>query len=72
MSEHAVNDYIRLIGSISLPQSDKERIEKALINHFNTVKKEIPKKYVVAASAVAVVAVGVFLAAREMRQDYRL
>ncbi len=72
MSELAIKDYIRLINSISLPKKDKQRIEEALIRQLNETKKEISKKYVVAASAFAVVAVGVFFAAREMRQDYRL
>lgn len=72
MIDHTVKDYIRLINSISFPQTDKEVMEEYLLKQLTAAKKEISKKYVVVASAVAVIAVGVFLAAREKRQDYKL
>lgn len=71
MIESAVKDYIRVINSISLPQTDREIIEEFLLKQVTASKKEISKKYVAAASAFAVVAVGVFLAARERRQDFK-
>ena len=72
MIDIAVKDYIRLMNSISFPQTDKVIMEKYLLKQITETKKETSKKYVVAASAVAVIAVGVILAAREKRQDYKL
>ncbi len=72
MIDRELNNYVRLMNSITRSQSDKQKIEEELLQHINAVKKEISKKYFVAASAAAVIAAGIFLAMREKRQDYRL
>lgn len=72
MNDRELNNYVRLMSSISLSQSDKQKIEDELLRQINAVKKEISKKYFVAASAAAVIATGIFLAMREKRQDYKL
>lgn len=72
MIDRELNNYVRLMNSITLSQSDKQKIEEELLQHINAAKKEISKKYFVAASAAAVIAAGIFLAMREKRQDYRL
>ena len=72
MSDRELNNYVRLMNSISLPQTEKQKIEDELLRQINAVKKEISKKYFVAASAAAVIAAGIFLATREKRQDYRM
>lgn len=71
MIDHEIRDYIRLIGSLSLNQSEKSRIAEYLI-HKNSEKKEMSSKYVAAASAVAFLAVGTYLIARGMKQDVNI
>ncbi len=68
MIDHDIREYIRLIGSLSLNQSGKDRIADFLIQR-GTDRKEISGKYVAAASAVAFLAVSTFLIARGMKQD---
>ncbi len=68
MIEHEIKEYVRLIGSISLPQSCRKQIEENLIKNI-TIKKEIPKKYVAAASVVAVLALGTVMALRGGKND---
>lgn len=69
MIDHNIGEYIRLIGSLSLNQSEKDRIADYLIQRS---KKEISGKYVAAASAVAFLAVSTFLIARGMKQDINI
>lgn len=64
--EFEINEFARLIGSLSVSQSDREKIEEQLFINLST-KKEFPKKYVVAASAVALVTVGVAVAIKRIR-----
>lgn len=71
MIENEIREYIRLIGSLSLNQSAKERVTACLIEK-NANKKEISGKYVAAASAVAVLAISTFLIARGIRQDINI
>lgn len=71
MNNFGIKEYIRLIGSVSLSQSEKDRIAEELIQKME-LKKEISKKHVAAASAVAVLAIGAFLAAREIKQDVNI
>lgn len=63
MNERYIQDYMRLIGSISLPQSEKDRIATYLVEKSKE-KKELSKRYVAAASAVAVLAISTVLIAR--------
>lgn len=68
MIDYGISEYARLIGSISLSQSDKERIAEQLFRG-KLSKKEISKKYVAAASVFAVLAVGTVMAVRGIKQD---
>lgn len=71
MIDKSVKEYIRLISSISVPQSEKSRIADYLIGKSSD-KKEISGKYVVAASAVAFLAVSTILFARGSKQDINI
>lgn len=71
MIDHDIREYIRLIGSLSLNQSEKERIASFLIQK-SADKKEFSGKYVAAASAVAFLAVSTFLIARGMKEDINI
>lgn len=66
MIDHYVQDYVRLVGSISLPQQEKDRIANYLIRKSKE-KREFSKRHVAAASAVAVVAISSVLIARVAR-----
>lgn len=68
MIDNDIREYTRLIGSLSLNQSDKDRIADYLIQKSEG-RKEISGKYVAAASAVAVLAVSTLLIARGRKQD---
>lgn len=68
MIDFEIKEYMRLIGSIALPQSYKKHIEEELIKNLS-IKKEIPKKYVAAASVVAVLALGTVMAIRGGKND---
>ena len=63
-----INEFVRLIGALSINESSKERIAEFLIRN-ESVKKETSGKYVAVASAVAFVAVGTFLLTRGIKQD---
>lgn len=63
MNERYIQDYMRLVGSISLPQSEKDRIATYLVEKSKE-KKELSKRYVAASSAVAVLAISTVLIAR--------
>lgn len=71
MIDFDIREYVRLMSSISLSQSEKDRITQYLIEERLT-KKEISKKYVAAASVVAALAVGAVLAVRNSRQDINI
>jgi len=71
MIDNDIREYIRLISSLSLNQSGKDRITDYLIQK-NADKKEITGKYVAAASAVAFFAVSTFLIARGFKQDINI
>ena len=71
MIEREIREYIRLIGSISLPEKEKSRIADFLIQK-SADKKEISVKYVAAASAVACIAIGTFLLTRGTKQDINI
>lgn len=66
--EYAVNEYARLIGSLSVSQTDKEKIEENLFRNLSS-KKEFPKKYVVAASAAVLLTTGVAIAVKKMKHN---
>lgn len=67
MSDNNLQDFARLIGSVSLPQAEKDRITDFLIKKANT-KRRFKKRYIAAsASAVAVLAVSTVLLAREVK-----
>lgn len=71
MIDNSIREYIRLIGSISLSQTDKTRIADYLIEK-SLDKKEFSVKYVAAASAVAFLAVSTYLIARGSKQDINI
>ncbi len=71
MIDRYIKDYVRLVGSISLPQDKKDRITDYLIKTC-TVNKETSGKYVAAASAVAVVVISSLLIARGIKQDINI
>lgn len=71
MIDHDIKEYIRLISSLALNQSEKDRIADYLI-HRGADKKEISTKYVAAASAVAFLAVSTILITRGRKQDINI
>ncbi len=71
MIDNSIKEYIRIIGSISLSSRDKEKIAQYLVEK-NVDKKEIPGKYVAAASALAFIAVGTYLITRGSKQDINI
>ncbi len=71
MIDREIREYIRLIGSLSLNQSGKDRITEFLVQN-GEYRKEISAKYVAVASAVAFLAVGTFFLARGMKQDINI
>lgn len=68
MINREINDFVRIIGSLSLNQSSKERITEFLVRN-TAEKKETSGIYVAVASAVACLAVGTILLARGTKQD---
>ncbi|MEE1012356.1 MAG: hypothetical protein U0L11_10045 [Acutalibacteraceae bacterium] len=64
--EYAVNEYARVIGSLSVSQTSKEKIEEELFRNLSA-KKEFPKKYVAAASAAVLLTAGVAVAVKKMK-----
>ncbi len=71
MIDHEINEFVRLIGSISLEQSRKDRITDFLLKS-GSERKEIPRKYVAVASAVAFLAIGTYLFTRGTKQDINI
>lgn len=63
MMEREINEFVRIIGSISLNPASKERITDFLISN-SPERKESSVKYLAAASAVAFLAVGTVLLTR--------
>ncbi len=63
-----LGEFIRLVGSLSLDQSGKQRILNFLSKN-DANRKEMPGKYVAVASAVAFLAVGTFILTRNSKQD---
>ena len=71
MIEKDINEFIRLVGSLSLDRSGKQRIIDFLSrNELN--RKEIPVKYFAMASAVAFLAVGTYFLTRGGKQDINI
>lgn len=70
MIDHEIREFTRLIGSLSMNQSGKDRITEYLINGAD--RKEFSGKYVAVASAVAFLAVGTFFLAKGMKQDINI
>lgn len=66
--EYAVNEYTRLIGSLSVSQTDKAKIEEELFKNLSS-KKDFPKKYVVAASAAVLLTAGVAVAIKRIKHS---
>ena len=66
--EYALNEYSRLIGSLSVSQSDKEKIEEELFRNLST-KKTSQKKYFAAASAAVLLTAGVAVAVKKMKHS---
>lgn len=68
MINREINDFVRIIGSLSLNEKSKERITEFLIRN-TAEKKESSGIYVAVASAVACLAVGTILLTRGTKQD---
>ncbi|MBP3696859.1 MAG: hypothetical protein J6J45_04880 [Clostridia bacterium] len=68
MINREIDKFVRIIGSLSLNQSSKERITEFLIRSTEE-KKEASVIYVAVASAVACLAVGTILLTRGTKQD---
>ena len=66
MIDFEINEYIRLVGSLSLGNAEKERITDYVIKN-SLGRREIQGKHVAVASAVAVLAVGTIFIARGSR-----
>ena len=71
MNEREINEFIRLVGSLSLNQSGKQRLVDYL-NQHESIRKEIPVRYFAVASAVAFLAVGTYLLKRGSKQDINI
>ncbi len=66
MIDQYLKDYVRVVGSVSLPQNEKDRIANYLIRKSKE-KRELSKRHFAAASAVAVLAISTVLIARGTR-----
>lgn len=71
MTDRYIEEYIRLMGSVSLTQSQKDCIADYIIRRSEE-RKDLSGKHFAAASAVAVLAIGTFLIARGIRQDINI
>ncbi len=71
MIDRDINEFIRLVGSLSLDKSGKQRIIDFL-NQNEISRKDIPAKYFAVASAVAFLAVGTFFLTRGTKQDFNI
>lgn len=71
MIDHEIREFTRIIGSLSLNQSGKDRVTDFLIRN-SAERKEFSGKYVAVASAVAFLAVGTFFLAKGMKQDINI
>lgn len=58
MIDTYIKEFVRMVNSVSLTQTDKNRIAESLIQRTAS-RKDFSKKHVAAASAAVVVAVGV-------------
>ncbi|MBR3818721.1 MAG: hypothetical protein IKJ41_06180 [Clostridia bacterium] len=68
MIEREISEFIRVVGSLSLSKSKKEQIIDCLLQSSEN-RKESSGKYVAVASAVAFLAVGTYLFAKNIKQD---
>ncbi len=68
MIERELSEFIKVMGSLSLSETKKMQIIDCLI-HGSINRKESPRKYVAVASAVAFLAVGTYLFAKNLKQD---
>lgn len=71
MTDFVTEEFIRLVSSISLLQTEKDRIAENIIKK-SAQKREFSGKYIAAASFVAVLAVGAYLTVRGNRQNINL
>lgn len=71
MIEREISEFIRVVGSLSLSKSKKEQIIDCLLQSGEN-RKDSSAKYVAVASAVAFLAVGTFLFAKNMKQDINI
>lgn len=69
MIDHYLKEYVRLVGSVSLPQSEKDRIANHLIRKTKEKREFSGKRFAAAsaASAVAVLAISTVLITRVTR-----
>lgn len=71
MTEREISEFIRVVGSLSLSKSKKEQIIDYLVQGSEN-HKEISGKHVAVASAVAFLAVGTYLFAKNIKQDINI
>ena len=71
MIEREISEFIKVMGSLSLSESKKARIIDCLLQESEN-RKEFPRKYVAVASAVAFLAVGTILFAKNIKQDVKI
>lgn len=71
MIDRDINEFIRLVGSLSLDRSGKQRVVDFLNQNISN-RKEIPAKYFVAASAVVFLAVGTYFLTQSTKQDFNI
>ncbi len=71
MIDREINEFVRLVGSVSLNEKGKQRIADFLNNSLPN-RKEFPVKYVAVASAVAVLAVGTLILTQNSKQNLNI
>lgn len=71
MIEREISEFIRVVGSLSLSKSKKEQIIDYLLQSSEN-RKDLSVKYVAVASAVAFLAVGTYLFAKNIKQDINI
>ena len=71
MIDREIKEYIRLIGSLSLDKTIKDRISDFLIKNISE-RKDFSGKYVAVASVVAFLAVGTYFLTRGSKQDFNI
>lgn len=64
---YSVNEFTRIMGGLSLPQSQRDEISEYLIKNAGS-KKELSGKHIAVASCAVVLAAGVFYAIKGLSE----